>query len=58
MQAILEGREEDAAPLVAGHTRLLDDGDGREQRLNGIAVIPWGSGAGGQEQESIPGWGT
>lgn len=58
MQAILEGGEEDAAPLVAGHARLLDDGDGREQRLDGVAVIPWGSGAGGQERESIPGWGT
>lgn len=58
MQAILEGREEDAAPLVTGHARLLDDSDGCEQSLDGIAVIPWGSGAGGQERESIPGWGT
>lgn len=56
MQAIFEGGEEDAAPLVAGHARLLDDGDGREQRLDGVAVIPWGSRAGSQEQGSILEW--
>lgn len=58
MQAIFEGGQEDAAPLIAGHARLLDDGDGREQCLDGVAVIPWGSGAGGQEQESTPGCGS
>lgn len=58
MQAIFEGREEDATPFIAGHTRLLDDSDGCEQRLDGIAVISWGRGAGGQERESIPGCGT
>lgn len=39
MQTVFEGREEDAAPLVVGDAGLLDDGDGREEGLDGVAVI-------------------
>lgn len=41
MQAVFEGGEEDAAPLVAGHAGLLDDGDGRQEGLDGVAVVAW-----------------
>lgn len=42
VQTVLEGREEDAAPLVAGDAGLFDDSDGRQEGLNGVAVITWG----------------
>lgn len=44
VQTVFEGREEDAAALVVGDAGLLDDGDGREEGLDGIAVIAWRNG--------------
>lgn len=41
MQAVFEGGEEDAAPLVAGHAGLLDDGNGRQEGIDGVAVVAW-----------------
>lgn len=42
VQAVFEGREEDAAPLVVGNAGLFDDGNGCQEGLNGIAVITCG----------------
>lgn len=39
MQAVFEGGEEDAAPLVAGNAGLFDDCNGCQEGLDGIAVI-------------------
>lgn len=39
MQAVFEGGEEDAAPLIVGNAGLLDDSNGCQEGLDGIAVI-------------------
>lgn len=42
MQAVLQGADEDFAAVVGRHLGLLNEGDGRDQRLDGAAIVACG----------------
>ena len=43
MQRVLEGGDEDLAPVVPSHLTLLDQGDRRHEGLDSGGVLPGGS---------------
>ena len=40
VQRVLEGGDQDLAPVVPGHLALLDQGDCCDQRFDGGGVLP------------------